>query len=157
MSERFHLILVINLRKSSTYRHHHGFLKFLALPLQDVHDSTPLLCLSPRKLVNPKEIISLLLHIKDHVQPQTAHHYLWLVAFHFRMAWTKTTPREWEGEETPGGGTPFTRWASKERAGGNKVGGGREVNWILANLAAHADGHRGGDIRRKAHSRREAP
>ena len=53
-------------------------------------------------------------------------------------------------EEAPGG-------AREEKAGGSKVRGGREVTWVVTNPAACVDGGSGRDVRRKAHSRREAP
>ena len=61
------------------------------------------------------------------------------------------------GEEAPVGGTPFARKTREEEAGDSKVGGGREVTQVVADLVAGADGGGGGEIRRKAQSRKGGP
>ena len=44
-----------------------------------------------------------------------------------------------------------------EKGGGSKAGGGREATQDITNPVACADGGRGGDISKKAYSRREGP
>ena len=99
MFERLHLMWVVNLRKSSTYLHLHGFLKLLVFPLQYGHNLTPLLCHFPRKicLFQNKLFVALKIKRLHATWKKPAMISDWF-RFHSRMVRTKVTLRVGQGK-----------------------------------------------------------
>ena len=120
MFERFHLIWVINLRKRSTYLHPHGFMKFLALPLQNVCDSTLLLCHLPKKICQSKRNkLSVAFKIKGPCETLDSPPQYLIGCFSIPEWHKRKQLQGWGGEEAQGGVLPLQDELEKRRQGGH--------------------------------------